>query len=124
MWCLFPNMRHTRQAVAPTEADGLIRRQKMTTWGILALAVFVSVGMAEWSKRTAAGETVIDPAVMEEAVKIAAAAASNVKVNVNENLGGGSRVAGGGLPATSNPKPATARSESVATMQTSAGANQ
>ena len=115
-------MRHTRQAVAPIEADGLIRRQKMTTWGILALAVFVSVGMAEWSKRTAAGETVIDPAVMDEAVKIAAAAAAvNVKVDVNENPGGGSRVAGGGLPATSNPKPATARSESVATMQTSAG---
>ena len=101
------------------------RRQNFTTWGILALAVFVSVGMAEWSKRTAAGETVIDPAVMDEAVKIAAAAAAvNVKVDVNENPGGGSRVAGGGLPATSNPKPATARSESVATMQTSAGANQ
>jgi len=99
------------------------RRQNFTTWGILALAIFVSVGMAEWSKRTAAGETVIDPVVMEEAVKIAAAAASNVnvKVNVNESLGNGSRVAGGGLPATSNPKPATARSESVATMQTSAG---
>ncbi len=130
-------MRHTRGAVAEIDADGLIRRQKMTTWGILAFAVFVSVGMAEWSKRTAVGETVIDPAVMEEAVKIAAAAASNVKVNVNENLGGelpnlesgkrisdlsgGSRVAGGGLPATSNPKHATLRSESVATMQTSAG---
>ena len=56
------------------------------------------------------------------AVKPAAAAAVNVKVN--ENLGGGSRVAGGGLPATSNPKPATLRSESVATMQTSAGGNQ
>ena len=55
------------------DADGLIRRQKFTTWGILGLALFVSVGMAEWSKRTAVGETVIDPAVMEEAVKIAAA---------------------------------------------------
>ena len=49
------------------------RRQNFTTWGILALAVFVSVGMAEWSKRSAASETVMDPAVMEEAVKIAAA---------------------------------------------------
>ena len=94
------------------------RRQSLTTWGILALAVFVSVGMAEWSKRTAASETVIDPAVMEEALKIAAAAASNVKVNVNENLSGGSRVAGpdqvgagDALPATSNAKPATLRSE-------------
>ena len=115
-------MRHTRGAVAEIDADGLIRRQKFTTWGILGLALFVSVGMAEWSKRTAAGETVIDPAVMEEAVKIAAAAAAvNVKVSVNESLGNGSRVAGGGLPATSNPKHATLRSESVATMQTSAG---
>jgi len=41
-----------------------------------------------------------------------------VKVNVNENLSGGSRVAGpdrvgagDALPATSNPKPATLRSE-------------
>ena len=66
-------MRHTRGAGSELDADGLIRRQKMTTWGILGLALFISVGMAEWSKRTAAGETVIDPAVMEEAVKIAAA---------------------------------------------------
>ena len=97
----------------------------MTTWGIVALAVFVAVGMGEWSKRQAASETVIEPAVMEQAVKMAAAAAAasevNVKVNVNENLSGESRVAGGGLPATSNPKPATLRSESAATMQTSAG---
>ena len=55
----------------------------MTTWGIVALAVFVAVGMAEWSKRQAAGETVIDPAVMEQAVKMAAAAAANVNVKVN-----------------------------------------
>lgn len=54
--------------------DALNRRQSMTTWGILGLAVFVSVGMAEWSKRTAAGETVIAPVVMEEALKIAARA--------------------------------------------------
>jgi hypothetical protein len=53
--------------------ESLQRRQSMTTWGILAFAVFVSVGMAEWSKRQAASETVIDPVVMEKAVKIAAA---------------------------------------------------
>ena len=45
--------------------------------------------MAEWSKRQAAGETVIEPAVMEQAVKMAAAAAAasevNVKVNVDES---------------------------------------
>ena len=69
--------------------DPTVRRQKMTTWGIVALAVFVAVGMGEWSKRQAASETVIDPAVMEQAVKMAAAAAAasevNVKVNVNVN---------------------------------------
>ena len=111
------------------------RRQEAVSWGLLALSVFVALGMAEWSKRTAAGETVIDPAVMEEAVKIAAAREGIRGLGVSHggngesekrisDLSGGSRVAGGGLPATSNPKPATARSESVATMQTSAGANQ
>ena len=94
--------------------EAVPRYQEAVSWGLLALSVFVALGMAEWSKRTAASETVIDPAVMDEAVKIAPAAASNVKVNVNESLGGG-------LPATSNPKHATLRSESVATMQTSAG---
>jgi len=117
-------MQHTciSEAKVNGEWEAKERRQSLTTWGILALAVFVSVGMAEWSKRMAASETVIDPAVMEEALKIAAAAASsvNVKVNVNENLSGGSRVAGpdrvgagDALPATSNPKPATAGSESA-----------
>ena len=146
--------------------DAQARRQSFTTWGILALAVFVSVGLAEWSKRSAMGEKVVSAQVLERAltiaekmgdrrssqpqhaggwttasrsemgisdagknlsdlgvsaVKPAAAAAVNVKVNVNESLGNGSRVAGGGLPATSNPKHATLRSESVATMQTSAG---
>ena len=133
------------------DADGLIRRQKMTTWGSLGLALFVSVGMAEWSKNYAMGEKVVSPQVMERAlaiaekmedrrsemgisdfgnrnsdsgknlsdlgvsaVKPAAAVAVKVNVNVNENLGGG-------LPATSNPKHATLRSESAATMQTSAG---
>ena len=103
------------------DGEAVPRHQEAVSWGLLALSVFVALGMAEWSKRTAVGETVIDPAVMEEAVKIAAAADSNVKVNVKESLGNGSRVAGGGLPATSNPKHATLRSESVATMQTSAG---
>jgi hypothetical protein len=46
----------------------------MTTWGILGLAAFVSVGMAEWSKRAAMEEKVISSAVMEEALKIAARA--------------------------------------------------
>ena len=32
--------------------DAQARRQSFTTWGILALAVFVSVGMAEWSIRS------------------------------------------------------------------------
>ena len=54
--------------------DSSVRRQNMTTWGMLALAVFIAVGMGEWSKRQAAGETVIEPAVMAEAVKIAARA--------------------------------------------------
>ena len=79
-------------------------REAMTTWGILALAVFVPVGMAEWSKRQAASETVIDSVVMEEALNIAVAAASkvNVKVNANGNESGmrkaemGLGIAGGG----------------------------
>ena len=86
-----------------TEAMASVeRRQSMTTWGMLALAVFVSVGMAEWSKRMAAGETVIDPAVMEKAVKMAATDAlrnleskmqkaemgNSVKVNANLNESG------------------------------------
>ena len=66
------------------------RRQNFTTWGILALAVFVSVGMAEWSKRTAAGEVIVDEKTLQQAMQIAAAAvAVNVKVNVNESLGNG-----------------------------------
>ncbi len=85
MWCLFPNMRDTCSSEA---VESLQRRQAMTTWGILGLAVFVSVGMAEWSKRQAAGETVIDPAVMEQAVKMAAAAAANVNVKVNVDESG------------------------------------
>ena len=67
-------MRHTRGAESEVDADGLIRRQKMTTWGILAFAVFVSLGMAEWSKRTAASETVMDPAVLDQALQSVAKA--------------------------------------------------
>ena len=65
-------MRHTRDAVAEIDADGLVRRQKFTTWGILALAVFVSVGMAEWSKRSAADEVIVDEKIFQQAIQIAA----------------------------------------------------
>ena len=58
-------------AGAAIDADGLIRRQKMTTWGILGLALFVSVGMAEWSKRSAMGEKVVSAQVLERALTIA-----------------------------------------------------
>ena len=78
-------MRTTCHPGSENVQDSLQRRQSMTTWGIVALAVFVAVGMGEWSKRQAASETVIDPAVMEQAVKMAAAAAANVKVNVDES---------------------------------------
>ena len=39
---------------------------------MLALAVFISVGMAEWSKRSAMGEKVVSPQVLERALAIAA----------------------------------------------------
>ena len=64
-------MRHTHGAGVAIDADGMIRRQKMTTWGILAFAVFVSVGMAEWSKRSAMGEKVVSAQVLERALTIA-----------------------------------------------------
>jgi len=38
----------------------------------LALAVFVAVGMAEWSKRSAASEVVMDPKILEQAMASAA----------------------------------------------------
>jgi len=109
VWCLFRNMRKACSLNTSALGDPSGRRESMTTWGMLVLAVFVCMGMGEWSKRQAASETVIDPAVMEEALKIAAAA------------GSGSRVAGGELPATSHPKRATLRSDSEANIQTSAG---
>ena len=71
------------------------------------------MGISDFGNRNSdSGKNLSDLGV--SAVKPAAAVAVKVNVNVNENLGGG-------LPATSNPKHATLRSESVATMQTSAG---
>ena len=69
MWCLFFTMRTTCNSEA---VESLQRRQSMTTWGMLALAVFVSVGMAEWSKRSAAGEVIVDEKVLQQAMAIAA----------------------------------------------------
>ena len=80
-------MRTTCHPGSENVQDSLQRRQSMTTWGIVALAVFVAVGMAEWSKRQAAGETVIDPVVMEQAVKMAAAAAAE-PANLNHGSTG------------------------------------
>ena len=82
------NMGQTSAPKVLESPDPTVRRQKMTTWGIVALAVFIAVGMGEWSKRQAAGETVIEPAVMEQAVKMAAAAAANVNVKVNVDESG------------------------------------
>ena len=58
----------------------------MTTWGMLALAVFVSVGMAEWSKRSAMGEKVVSPQVLERALTIAAKMEDRAGVKVNANV--------------------------------------
>ena len=62
-----------------SKEEELAWRQSMTTWGMLALAVLVSVGMADWSKRLAAGETVIEKAVKME---------NRARVNVNVNESG------------------------------------
>ena len=64
-------MREVRKALAQPGPNEPGRRQEMTTWGILALAVFVGLGMAEWSKRSAMGEKVISPEVLERALAIA-----------------------------------------------------
>ena len=78
MWCLFRTMREACNDTILAAREGGFGRDSMTTWGILALAVFVSLGMAEWSKRMAAGEMVIDPAgKMEDRAR--------VNVNVNES---------------------------------------
>ena len=63
-----------RNTCSPAAMQGLERRQSMTTWGIVALAVFVAVGMAEWSKRTAAGEVIVDEKILQQAMAIAAEA--------------------------------------------------
>ena len=65
-------MRTTCHPGSENVQDSLQRRQSMTTLGIVALAVFVSVGMAEWSKRSAANEVVMDPKILEQAMAIAA----------------------------------------------------
>ena len=61
-----------RTTCSSEAVESLQRRQAMTTWGMLALAVFVSVGMAEWSKRSAAGEVIVDEKVLQQAMAIAA----------------------------------------------------
>jgi len=93
--------------------DSSVRRQNMTTWGMLALAVFVAVGMAEWSKRTAADEKVISSEVMEEALKIAAARDSGVK---------GLRDSESGKRKAESEKRISKIGNEAATTQTSAGA--
>jgi hypothetical protein len=63
-----------RTTCSSEAVESLQRRQAVTTWGIVALAVFVSVGMAEWSKRSAAGEVIVDEKVLQQAMAIAAEA--------------------------------------------------
>jgi len=80
-----------RDTCSPEAVESLQRRQSMTTWGMLALAVFIAVGMGEWSKRMAASEVIVDEKVLQQAMEIAAErkmedrAGVNVKVNVNES---------------------------------------
>ena len=80
MWCLFPAM---REACNFGSEDSLNRRHSMTTWGILALAIFLSVGMAEWSKRAAMGEKAVSPQVLERALTIAAKMEDRAGLKVN-----------------------------------------
>ena len=67
-------MREWTTRIPGTDGEGVSRRQQAVTWGLLVLAVFVSLGMAEWSKRTAALETVMEAAVLEQALQSAAKA--------------------------------------------------
>ena len=109
-------MRKVSPSTDPAEVArlGLDRRQSLTTWGIVALAVFIAVGMGEWSKRQAAGETVIEPAVMEQAVAIAAEARdSGVK---------GLRDSESGKRKAESEKRISKIGNEAATIQTSAGA--
>jgi len=91
VWCLFRSMRETCSPNAYPVGDPSGRRESMTTWGLLALAVFVCMGMGEWSKRMAASEMIVDEKVLQQAITIAAErkmedrAGVNVKVNVNES---------------------------------------
>ena len=48
------------------DGEAVTRRQEAVTWGLLALSVFVSLGMAEWSKRSAVGEAVAAPVPEKE----------------------------------------------------------
>ena len=72
MWCLFRSMRETCSPNAYPVGDPSGRRESMTTWGLLALAVFVCMGMGEWSKRMAASEMIVDEKVLQQAITIAA----------------------------------------------------
>lgn len=91
MWCLFRNMRKACSLNTSALGDPSGRRESMTTWGMLVLAVFVCMGMGEWSKRMAASEVILDEKVLQQAITIAAErkmedrAGVNVKVNVNES---------------------------------------
>ncbi len=99
-----------RTTFSSEAVESLQRRQSMTTWGMLALAVFVSVGMAEWSKRSAMGEKGVSPQVLERALAIAAKMEDRevVKVNVNVN---------------ESEKRISKSGNEAATIQTSAGAD-
>lgn len=66
---VFPSTDRAEVARTPEE-----RRQNFTTWGIVALAVLVSVGMAEWSKRSAADEVIVDEKILQQAIQIDAEA--------------------------------------------------
>jgi hypothetical protein len=72
VWCLFRTMREACSLNTSPVGDLSGRRESMTTWGLLALAVFVCMGMGEWSKRMAASEVIVDEKVLQQAIEIAA----------------------------------------------------
>ena len=72
MWCLFRTMREACSLNTSPVGDLSGRRDLMTTWGLLVLAVFVCMGMGEWSKRMAAREVIVDEKVLQQAIEIAA----------------------------------------------------
>ena len=108
------NMGQTSAPKVFESPDPTVRRQKMTTWGIVALAVSVAVGMGEWSKRSAANEVVMDPKILEQAMAIAAARDSGVK---------GLRDSESGVRKAESEKRISKSGNEAATMQTSAGAD-